>query len=130
MIQINLDKDAGIVIVKPSAPLSEHDFKSLANEVDPYLEREGKLNGLIIQIKSFPGWQNFAGLISHLKFIRDHHKKIIKVAAVSNSKIVSIMLPIVDHFINAKMKSFSYENLDEAILWVNSQDYLNNKNRA
>ena len=75
MIQIKLNEDTGIVTVTPSAPLNEQDFTLLANEVDPYIEKEGKLNGLIIRIESFPGWKDFAGLISHLKFVREHHRK-------------------------------------------------------
>ena len=122
MLQIKFDRDAGIVTVTPSVPLNENDFSVLASEVDPYIEEEGKLNGLIIEVESFPGWENFAGLISHLKFIREHHKKIGKVAAVSDGKIVSIMPQIVDHFVNAKVKYFPYENLDEAILWMQSKD--------
>jgi SpoIIAA-like len=122
MLQIKLDKDAGIVTVTPSAPLDEKDFALLASEVDPYIEKEGKLNGLVIQIESFPGWEDFAGLISHPKFVREHHKKIEKVAAVSDGRIVSIMPRIVDHFVNAKVKYFPYESLDEAISWVKSQD--------
>ncbi|MFC1827265.1 STAS/SEC14 domain-containing protein [Thermodesulfobacteriota bacterium] len=122
MLQIKFDQDAGIVTVTPSVPLNQNDFTLLASEVDPYIEKEGKLNGLIIQIESFPGWEDFAGLISHLKFVREHHKKIEKVAAVTDGKIVSIMPKIVDHFVNAKVKYFPYESLDEAILWVKSQD--------
>ena len=122
MIHIKLDEDAGIVTVTPSAPLDEKDFALLASEVDPYIEKEGKLNGLVIQIESFPGWEDFAGLISHLKFVREHHKKIEKVAAVTDGRIVSIMPRIVDHFVNAKVKYFPYESLDEAISWVKSQD--------
>jgi hypothetical protein len=122
MIQIKLNEDTGIVTVTPSAPLNEQDFTLLANEVDPYIEKEGKLNGLIIKIESFPRWKDFAGLISHLKFIRGHHKKIKKVAAVTDSQIISIMPKIVDHFVNAKVKYFPYDSLDEAILWVQSQD--------
>ena len=121
MIEVKLNKDTGIVTVVPSAPLNKEDFIHLANEVDPYIEKEGKLNGLIIQVKSFPGWEDFAGLISHLQFIREHHKKIEKVAAVSDNRIVSIMPQIVDHFVNAKVKYFPYESLDEAIMWVQSK---------
>jgi hypothetical protein len=122
MLQIKFDKDAGIVTVTPSTPLDEKDFALLASEVDPYIEKEGKLNGLIIQVESFPGWEDFAGLISHLKFVREHHTKIEKVAAVSDGKIVSIMPKIVDHFVNAKVKYFPYDSLDEAISWVQSKD--------
>lgn len=122
MIQIKLNKDAGIVTVMPSAPLSEKDFAVLADEVDPYIEKEGMLKGLIIQVESFPGWEDLAGLVSHWKFVRDHHKKIEKVAAVSDARIVSIMPTIVDHFVNAKVKYFPYESLDEAISWVQSKN--------
>ena len=122
MLQIKLDKDAGIVTVTPSTPLNENDFSLLTGELDPYIEKEGKLNGLIIQIESFPGWEYFAGLLSHLKFVHEHHKKIKKVAAVTDGKIVSIMPRIVDHFVNAKVKYFPYESLDEAISWVQSED--------
>jgi hypothetical protein len=122
MIKVKLDEDTGIVTVVPSAPLNKEDFIHLANEVDPYIEKEGKLNGLIIQVKSFPGWEDFAGLLSHLQFVREHHKKIEKVAAVSDGRIVSIMPKIVDHFVNAKVKYFPYESLNEAISWVQSKN--------
>ena len=122
MLNIKLDKERGIVTVSPASPLSKQDFVHLASEVDPYIEKTGKLRGLIIQIESFPGWEDFAGLLSHFKFVREHHKKIEKVAAVSDSRIVSIMPRIVDHFINAKVKYFPYENLDEAVMWVRTEE--------
>ena len=51
MIEVKLNEDAGIVTVVPSTPLHKEDFTHLANEVDPYIEKEGKLKGLIIQVK-------------------------------------------------------------------------------
>ena len=122
MIEVKFNEDAGIVTVVPSTPLNKEDFTHLANEVDPYIEKEGKLKGLIIQVKSFPGWEDFAGLISHLQFVREHHKKIDKVAAVSDGRIISIMPKIVDHFVNSTVKYFPYETLDEAFEWVQSKN--------
>ena len=122
MIEVKLNEDKGIVTVIPSAPLNKEDFTLLANEVDPYIEKEGKLKGLIIQVKSFPGWEDFAGLISHSQFVREHHKKIEKVAAVSDGRIISIMPKIVDHFVNSTVKYFPYETLDEAFEWVQSKN--------
>ena len=122
MIHINLDREMGIVTVTPAAPLTSEDFIRLAKEVDPYIEKEGKLYGLIIKVESFPGWEDFAGLLSHLKFVREHHTKIEKVAAVSDARIVSIMPRIVNYFINAKVKYFPYESLDEAVAWVQTRD--------
>lgn len=120
MLQINFDQAEGIVIVTPSAPLDKKDFEHLAAKIDPYIKKEGKLKGLIIQIESFPGWENFAGLLAHLKFTGDHHRKIEKVAAVSDGKIISIMPRIVDHFVDAQVKYFPYQYLEDAISWVKS----------
>lgn len=121
MIDVELDREAGIVTVRPSAPLSKEDFAKLAGEVDSYIEQAGRLNGLVIHVESFPGWEDFAGLLSHLRFVRDHHKKIEKVAAVSDGKIISIMPRIVDHFVSAKVKYFPNESLDEALAWVRAK---------
>jgi hypothetical protein len=120
MIDLKFDSDAGIAVVTPSAPLAKQDFMSLAEKVDPYIEKEGQLNGLIIHVESFPGWEDFGGLISHLKFVREHHKKILKVAVVSESSFLSIMPMIADHFVSAEIQHFPFADLQKAISWIKS----------
>ncbi len=80
MIRHELREDDGILIVSPEASLTSEDFISLARDVDPYIERKGGLAGLLIESESFPGWRDFGALISHLRFVRDHHRKIRRVA--------------------------------------------------
>ncbi|TFH23424.1 MAG: STAS/SEC14 domain-containing protein [Myxococcales bacterium] len=76
--------------MKPAEPLEAGDFETLAREIDPYLEKQGELRGLMIETESFPGWNDFAAVLSHLRFIRDHHQRIRKVAAVTDSAFASI----------------------------------------
>ena len=64
MIHFDLLRDRGILIVTPQGPLEKTDFDLVAQEVDPYIAEKGKLNGLMIYAKSFPGWKNFEGLLS------------------------------------------------------------------
>jgi len=118
MITHELLRDKGILIVKPEGPLEQTDFEALAKEVDPYIEAQGQLNGLLISAKGFPGWKDFAALVSHLRFVKSHHQKIRKVAAVTDSGFLSILPHIANHFVNAEVKHFDYPDKDRAIAWL------------
>ena len=89
MIKSELLKDKGVLVVSPVGRLEASDFKHLAEEIDPYIEQNGRLHGLMVYTEFFPGWADFAALISHLKFVRNHQSKIEKVAAVSDSGFLS-----------------------------------------
>ncbi|MFZ4702667.1 MAG: STAS/SEC14 domain-containing protein [Candidatus Methylumidiphilus sp.] len=57
---------------------------------------------------SFPGWSDFAALLSHLKFVKNHQQHIAKVAAVTDSGFLSIMPSIASHFVHAQVRHFDY----------------------
>ena len=78
MIDYELLKEDAILIVSPRQALEKTDFDKLRAVVDPYLKEKGNLAGLMIYTESFPGWESFAALISHLNFVKDHHKKLRK----------------------------------------------------
>jgi len=118
MIQLELRNDKGVLIVKPLGPLAEEDFAAIAHDVDSYIESHGALNGLMICAKKFRGWKNVQGLWSHLKFVRDHHKKIKKVAFVSNSKIPAIVINFAKYFVDPEAKYFKYNQENSAMNWI------------
>ena len=118
MITHQLLRDEGILIVSPMAPLEAGDFKELALEVDPFIEEKGFLKGLLIEAPSFPGWHDFAGLVSHFRFVRDHHAKVKKIAAVSDSEFLTIMPRIAAHFVSAEIKHFASADKAAAIDWL------------
>ncbi len=118
MISFELLRDEGILVVEPQGALEAADFAALAHEVDPYIEERGKLEGLLIQAESFPGWGDFGGLISHLRFIRDHHHDIARVAAVTDSAFLSIAPRIASHFVKAEVRHFEFEDRDAALAWL------------
>lgn len=103
---------------QPDGRLSQDDFKSLAAVVDPYILEIGSLMALIIHVETFPGWENFVGMVEHFRFVRDHHKNIEKIALVSDSKLVKLMPKLVDHFVNAEISVFPYSGLDAAKEWI------------
>ncbi|HEU5338126.1 MAG TPA: STAS/SEC14 domain-containing protein [Sulfuricaulis sp.] len=120
MIAHELRRDTGILIVSPQGPLEKSDFEMLAREVDPYIEEKGGLRGLMIQAKSFPGWHDFAALVSHFNFVKDHHQRIAKVAAVTDSGFLAILPSIAKHFVQAEVRHFDYGDKEKALKWLSS----------
>jgi hypothetical protein len=45
----------------------------------------------MIRTESFPGWESFGALVSHLKFVADHHRQIERIAAVTDSGFLKIV---------------------------------------
>ncbi|MEP4485572.1 MAG: STAS/SEC14 domain-containing protein [Halioglobus sp.] len=118
MLKISLNKATGIAILEPDDQLSASDFKNAANTIDPYIEEAGALRGLVIATEKFPGWDSFAAFVSHMSFVKDHHKKITRIAIATDSPIGSLAQSIGDHFISATVKSFAYAEKREALEWV------------
>jgi hypothetical protein len=105
MIAFELLRDRGILVLAPGGPLEKADFERLAEEIDPFIEANGKLTGLMIVAKAFPGWDSFGALVSHLKFVKDHHRQVARVAAVTDSEFLKIMPHIAQHFVSAEIRS-------------------------
>ena len=118
MVSHELLRDEGILIIRPEGSLEASDFQNIAQEIDPYIEANGKLRGVMIDAESFPGWKDFAALVAHLKFVRDHHRKIEKIAAVSDSSFLSIAPKIASHFVQADVRHFAESQREEAFAWL------------
>ena len=118
MISFKILKAKGIVIIEPSGALKETDFDKLTNEIDAYISDKGYVNGIIIHTRDFPGWENYGAFTHHMKFIKDHHKKIKRVAAVTDSKFMTIAPMIATHSVSAEVKHFDYADMDVAKKWI------------
>lgn len=118
MIKFELLINEGVLIVTPEGPLTSDDFKELAAVADPYIEQHGKLNGLMIYTESFPGWEDFEAMVSHFRFVKDHHRNLAKVALVTNSKIASIAETMAKHFVSAEIKHYDFNSKDAALAWL------------
>lgn len=121
MLSVEIDEVNGLAILEPDGPLTKGDFESAAKVIDPYIENTDQFNGIIIHTESFPGWNSFAALASHLKFVKEHHKKISRVAISTNSVIGNFSEAVASHFVNAEIKLFSYQELEQAKDWIISR---------
>ena len=122
MIKYELLADNGIVVITPAGRLEAEDFKQLAATVDPFIEEHGKLEGIMIHVESFPGWKDFAGLLSHLRFVKEHHRQISKVALVTDSKAAAVAESLAKHFVSAQIKHFDFNEKTQALAWLKQVD--------
>lgn len=122
MLNFELLNQEGILRVSPNAPLQVRDFAQLSEVADRYLASHEALKGLIITTDDFEGWEDFSALVSHVKFVREHHKHIRKVAVVSDDSRLKIMPAIASHFVDADIRHFDSGHQQEAFDWINPAD--------
>jgi hypothetical protein len=120
MIDYTLDQTKSVLHVRPTGPLQEKDFVALSQAVDPFIERNRGLSGLLLEVAHFPGWTNLAAATQHFRFVRDHHRRIKKIAIVADSLLGEAVEQIATHFVAATIKHFSFSHLDDAKTWVAS----------
>lgn len=118
MLNTVLNSENGILILQPHGALKKEDFVHAVEFINPFIEEHGGLNGIIIYTELFPGWENFSAFCSHLNFIKNHHKKIKKIALVTDSIIGNVGEKIASHFIAAEIKNFDFTDKEKAMDWI------------
>ena len=108
----------GILVLEPDAPLQAADFEGLAHEIDPYIAEHGKLPGLMIHARAFPGWANLDAFLAHMRFIEGHHQKIHRLAVVTNSSLLTEIPRIAAHLVRAEVKQFPEAAYEDALRWL------------
>ena len=118
MIEHSLDAASSVLHIRPKSALEKGDFEQLAKTVDPHIEKTGALAGIIVEAPRFPGWDSFAALAAHLRFVRDHHRKVNKIALVTDSALGDVAERLASHFVAAEIRHFPAGQLEAAKRWV------------
>jgi len=106
MIEYHLDTEHSILHVQPKSAIAQDDFTKLAKAVDPHIEATGGLAGLILEAPKFPGWQSLGAMVTHFRFVRDHHKHVKKIAVVTDSALGDFAQRLASHFVSAEIRHF------------------------
>jgi hypothetical protein len=110
--------ETGVLVVEAHAALRTQDFDSIGVTVDSWIESHGSLQGLVIHAKKFPGWENLGSMMRHLEFVRDHQRKINRIALCVDGQVANIVPELAKHFLHAKVQAFGYDGLERAIAWA------------
>lgn len=118
MINHTLDAANSILYVRPQSALERSDFAQLAQTVDPFIERNGTLAGLVIDAPAFPGWESLGAMAAHFRFVRDHQKRIARIALVTDSALGNVAEHLASHFVAAEIRHFPAGELEGARQWI------------
>ncbi|HKQ87072.1 MAG TPA: STAS/SEC14 domain-containing protein [Candidatus Acidoferrales bacterium] len=110
--------ESGVIVIDVKHALSAQDFDVLSLTADTWIEAHGAIQGIVIHAREFPGWDNLGSLIRHIQFIRDHHRNVKRVALAADVKLASLVPKVAEHFVQAQVKRFEYDELDLAIAWA------------
>jgi hypothetical protein len=121
MLDHTLDTANSILYLRPTAALAKEDFAQLAKTVDPHIEKSGGLAGIILEAAKFPGWDSLAAMAAHVRFVRDHQKRVKKIAIVTDAAIGNVGERLGSHFVAAQIKHFAAGQLEAAKQWVMQQ---------
>ncbi|HJQ98943.1 MAG TPA: STAS/SEC14 domain-containing protein [Candidatus Polarisedimenticolaceae bacterium] len=119
MLEHTLDTENGILHLHPDSALQESDFAELASVLDPYIEGHGELKGVVVEAPSgFPGWDSLGAMAAHFRFVRDHHRRIRKIAIVTDARLGDVAEKLGSHFIAATIKHYPAGHAAEAERWI------------
>ncbi|MFF7241721.1 STAS/SEC14 domain-containing protein [Streptomyces collinus] len=112
--------ESEVLVVEVRQPLRAQDFDALAQTADSWLETHDELAGVVVHARAFPGWENITGMLRHVRFVRDHHRKVRRIALAADSKLAALVPHLADHFVRADVRQFGYEELDDAVSWASA----------
>jgi hypothetical protein len=113
--------ESGVIVVEIKQALGPADFALLATTADAWIKTHGALNGLVLHAHHFPGWESLRGVMSHIRFVREHHREVKRIALVTDSRLAGLVPQIAEHFVKAEVKAFAFEALDEATVWAGAR---------
>ncbi|MDF3298553.1 STAS/SEC14 domain-containing protein [Streptomyces tropicalis] len=112
--------ESGVLVIEVEQPLRTQDFDALAQTADSWLETHGELAGVVVHARAFPGWENIAGLLRHVRFVRAHHRRIRRIALAADSRLAPLAPHLANRVVQAEVRRFGYGELDDAVAWASS----------
>jgi hypothetical protein len=56
--------------------------------------------------------------VRHIQFVRDHHRKVERIALAADGMLASLAPRLGEHFVRAEVKTFRYDEVDVAVMWA------------
>ncbi len=110
--------DSGTLVVEVQGALHAQDYDALSVTADTWIGAHGRLRGLVVHAREFPGWENLESFLRHVRFMRDHRGKVERIALAVDGRLGLLAPRIGEHFVHAEMKTFAYDSLDAAVAWA------------
>ena len=81
MIKTEIISANALRIIAPEK-LKADDFRQLAPQVNSLISQHGKIR-LLIDASGFNGWENVAAFANHVGFVKNHQRKVERIAVIA-----------------------------------------------
>jgi hypothetical protein len=115
-VELNLEKEGRILLVRARDKLEKADYESFVPEVEQLIQKHGKLR-LLLELHNFHGWTAGA-LWEDLKFDFKHFNHIERLAIVGESRWQEGMATFCKPFTIAQIRYFNQDQLAQAREWI------------
>jgi hypothetical protein len=118
MVEIHVQADEGVIEVTVHGKLESVDLESIASKADEIIAQEGRIQGLVLNISEFGGWDSLHTFLEHMKIIKGHHKHVERIAAVGDASWQKLLPNLTSLFVKADVRTFNVSHIASAQEWV------------
>lgn len=122
-------------------PLSDHvlkitvtgkleplDFQQATPQIDRMIRAQGTLR-LLVDATAFDGWASIDAARTHFAFVRDHHRKIERIALIAGHEWQHWLAEMASMFAHPEIRVFDAGEADQAQRWL-EEDASNRSSTA
>lgn len=121
MINLDVTPDSNIVKAKIVGEMQAEDWDTAAPTIDQLINDYGNIN-LFLDATEFKGWDDLKAAKAHLSFVKNHHKKIDRVALVTGKNWQHWIAGAASVFVDAELKAFEDNQRNLAADWVQGNE--------
>jgi hypothetical protein len=116
MIKTEIISANALRIIAPEK-LKADDFRQLAPQVDSLISQHGKIR-LLIDASGFNGWENVAAFANHVGFVKNHQRKVERIAVIAAHGWQHWVIGAVKMFLHPDVRAFDKNHESEALQWI------------
>ena len=106
-------------VLRITAPekLKADDFRQIAPQVDSLISQHGQIR-LLIDASGFNGWENISAFEKHAGFVKNHQRKIERIAVIAGHDWQHWVIGAVRMFVHPQVKAYDKSHENEALRWI------------
>ena len=116
MIKTEIISANALKIVVPDK-LKADDFRQIAPQIDSLISQHGKIR-LLIDASGFNGWENIAAFEKHAGFVKNHQKKIERVAVIAAHEWQHWLIGAIRIFVHPEVRAYDQSHASQALQWI------------
>jgi len=118
MLTIHLMEPGTILALHPHGVIEEGDIDRLRKALEDQAEAGHAVRGLLVNAAQFPGYADVSALMAHLGLIREFHRRLAKVALVTDAGFGPVAETLGRAMLAVDMRHFPAARLAEAEAWL------------